>query len=287
MIAPVNRYVLLFGFLMSELILVSIPFVIFFIIAYILFPINIFFLLLVILGFLCIAIIFGCIGLILGILIITKEGILVDFINNLSENNFYGALALLHPKLKEAVAYVGLLLCATYMVIGFLQLQRAQSLAEDSAIARGHESKQLLVKPTLGNLVLWRSVYIHDNRIYVDAIRVGLFSANKVFNGSSVEKFSLYNDLPGLVAGSTLHTDIERFIKFSDGYVAFDPKQENVLGDIRYSMLPVSPQPLWGIVIDPEQPQQHADYRFFRDKSRAVRQKFFNLLAGNCAAVDC
>ena len=75
MIAPVNRYVLLFGFLMSELILVSIPFAIFFIIAYILFPINIFFLLLVILGFLCLAIIFGCIGLIMGILLITKEGI--------------------------------------------------------------------------------------------------------------------------------------------------------------------------------------------------------------------
>jgi len=75
MVAPVNRYVLLFGFLISELILVSIPFVFFFILAYILFPIYISYLFLVLVGFLSLAIIFGCIGLIMGILVITKEGI--------------------------------------------------------------------------------------------------------------------------------------------------------------------------------------------------------------------
>jgi len=75
MVAPINRYVLLFGFLIAEMILVSIPFIVFFIIAYILFPINIFYLFLVIFSFLSISILFGCLGLILGILIITKEGL--------------------------------------------------------------------------------------------------------------------------------------------------------------------------------------------------------------------
>jgi len=75
MVAPVNRYVLLFGFLIAEIILISIPFIFFFIIAYILFPINIFYLFLVILSFLALATLFGSLGLILGILIITKEGI--------------------------------------------------------------------------------------------------------------------------------------------------------------------------------------------------------------------
>ncbi len=75
MVAPVNRYVLLFGFLISEIILISIPFIFFFIFAFILFPINIFYLFLVILSFIALAILFGSIGLILGILIITKEGI--------------------------------------------------------------------------------------------------------------------------------------------------------------------------------------------------------------------
>ena len=75
MVAPVNRYILLFGFLISEIILLSIPFILFFIIAYILFPISIFYLFLVVLSFIALAILFGCLGLILGILIITKEGI--------------------------------------------------------------------------------------------------------------------------------------------------------------------------------------------------------------------
>jgi ABC-type polysaccharide/polyol phosphate export permease len=79
LVAPINRYALLFGFLISEMILISIAFSVFFIIAAILFPINIFYLLLVFLLFLCSAIIFGSIGLISGILIIAKEGILRVF----------------------------------------------------------------------------------------------------------------------------------------------------------------------------------------------------------------
>ena len=75
MVAPINRYVLLFGFLIAEMILVSIPFILFFIIAYIIFPINILYLFLVILSFLSISILFGCLGLILGMLVITKEGL--------------------------------------------------------------------------------------------------------------------------------------------------------------------------------------------------------------------
>ncbi|MFX0048772.1 MAG: ABC transporter permease [Candidatus Hermodarchaeota archaeon] len=74
-VAPINRYVLLFGFLIAEMILISIPFIFFFIMAYILFPISIINLFLVILSFLSISILFGCLGLILGILIITKEGL--------------------------------------------------------------------------------------------------------------------------------------------------------------------------------------------------------------------
>ena len=74
LVAPINRYVLLFGYLISEMILISIAFSAFFIIAVILFPVNIFYLLLIFLLFLCSAIIFGSIGLIVGILIITKEG---------------------------------------------------------------------------------------------------------------------------------------------------------------------------------------------------------------------
>ena len=176
------------------------------------------------------------------------------------------------------VAFAGLVLCMMYLGMGFVQLQRAEQVAEELRDKRGHLAMQSVVKPTLANLLLWRSVYIHEDRIYVDAIRVGLFDAGRVIEGESVARFSLEKDLPQLDESSVLYRDIVRFLSFSDGYVALDPMQANVLGDIRYSMLPVSARPLWGIVIDPDRPQVHADYQFFRDSSPSVRETFLNLL---------
>lgn len=75
MVAPINRYVLLFGILTSEMILISIPFIGFFIIAFIFYQIPLINLLLVIVMFLCTAIFFGSLGLIVGVLVVTKEGI--------------------------------------------------------------------------------------------------------------------------------------------------------------------------------------------------------------------
>ena len=187
---------------------------------------------------------------------------------------------------QRQVAAAGLLLCTVYLGLGFVQLQRAEQVAEALRDQRGHTAMQSVVKPTLANLVLWRSVYVHDNplhgeRIHADAIRVGLFTSGKVIEGESVARFTLDINLPQLDEMSVLYGDILRFQKFSDGYVAFDPLQGNVLGDIRYSMLPTSVRPLWGIVIDRKQPQAHADYRFFRDSSPSVRETFFRLLFDN------
>jgi len=176
------------------------------------------------------------------------------------------------------VAFAGLVLCMMYLGMGVVQLQRAEQVAEELRDTRGHLAIQSVVKPTLGNLVLWRSVYIHEDRIHVDAIRVGLLEAGRVIEGESVARFSFDKDMPQLDESSVLYRDIVRFQLFSDGYVALDPMQANVLGDIRYSMLPVSARPLWGIVIDPDNPQVHADYRFFRDSGPSVRETFLNLL---------
>jgi len=185
------------------------------------------------------------------------------------------------------VAVTGLVLSLMYLGLGFVQLQRAQDMTHALVSARQHTAEQLLVKPTLGNLLLWRSVYIHDDRIYVDAVRVGLVSNSQIYEGESVLHFKQERDLPDLDHTSALHDDIQRFVTFSDGFVAFDPGQENVLGDIRYSMLPNNTKPLWGIVINSEQPEVHADYRFFRDGRKSVRQTFVNMLLGDCAGVEC
>ena len=75
-----------------------------------------------------------------------------------------------------------------------------------------------------------------------------------------------------------LYGDIERFTAFSEGYVALQRGGSYLLGDIRYSMLPNSADPLWGIVFDPARPGAHADYRFFRDYAPGTRQAFLDML---------
>lgn len=192
----------------------------------------------------------------------------------------FTALCLGLWKKSQKVAVAGLIFCLAYLSFGFLQHQRAENVAVRLITERGHTAIQQVVKPTLGNLVLWRSVYATEQEIYIDAVRVGLFSDDQVFKGESLPGFSIENDLPELDRASTLYSDIQRFVRFSNNYVAFDPTRENVIGDIRYSMLPISANPLWGLQIDLQNPDQHAEYRFFRKNDKETRQAYVDLMFG-------
>ena len=137
----------------------------------------------------------------------------------------------------------------------------------------------MLVKPTLANLVLWRSVYRSGDVFHVDAIRVGLGS-ERIYPGSSAELFTLERGLPDLPRESVLARDIERFYRLSDDFVVSDPGRDNVLIDVRDSMLPTSVAPMWGIEFDPALPAQHAAFRVYRDRSENLREAFMAMLLG-------
>src|SRR5688572_15614791 len=70
-------------------------------------------------------------------------------------------------------AGVAVLLVLVYLGFGWLQRERAEALVERAARDRGHTIARHEVKPTLGNLVLWRSVYLTGKDYVVDAPRVG------------------------------------------------------------------------------------------------------------------
>ncbi|MCW8899835.1 MAG: metal-dependent hydrolase [Gammaproteobacteria bacterium] len=176
------------------------------------------------------------------------------------------------------IAQVGLVISFSYMLLGVVQHHRAQSVADELAKSRGHIAIQHVVKPTMANNLLWRSVYITDSHIYVDAIRLGLFSKDKIYSGDSAEKFIVTEHLSAQELKSVLNEDIKRFTRFSSGYVAIDKTQPDVIGDLRYSMLPTSVKPLWGIVINKEKLDEHAEYKFFRDNSPHIREQFINML---------
>lgn len=183
--------------------------------------------------------------------------------------------------LKNArIPLIALHLCGLYLVLGLVQLNRAHDVAEELAYTRGHVVKKMVLKPSLGNILLWRSTYIANDVIYVDAIRVG-FIENKVYPGEWVALYKPENMKTDIPEYTRLHQDILRFEKFSDGFIALDPERKNLLGDIRYSMLPNSVKPLWGITLDKSRLYEHAPYNFYRDISSKDRQRFLAMLVGN------
>jgi inner membrane protein len=180
---------------------------------------------------------------------------------------------------KPGSARVGLALAGAYLLLGLWQHHNALEFARELAAQRGHDVQRILVKPTLANLILWRSVYQSGDVFHVDAIRVGPGS-NRFYPGGPARVFVIKRDLPDLSQDSVLMRDIERFYRLSKGFVVPDPGRDNVLIDVRYSMLPTSITPMWGIDFNLASPTQHAKFRIYRDRSENMRETFVAMLLG-------
>ncbi len=180
---------------------------------------------------------------------------------------------------KPLAPGVGLTLAGSYLMLGLWQHQGALQSAFELAERRNHDVQRIIVKPTLANLVLWRSVYQSNDRFYVDAIRVGLFS-NRIYAGETIEKFKFQRDLPHIDQASTLSNDVLRFSKLADGYVVPDPSRDKVLIDVRYSMLPNGVYPMWGIDLNTASVSEHAKFKVYRDRPENARDLFLAMLLG-------
>jgi len=194
-------------------------------------------------------------------------------------------LALLVPLLiglvrrKPALTRFALLIAAAGLSIGWIQKERTEELASQLASSREHVPERHLVKPTLANMVLWRSVYEYQGRIYVDAVRVGVPGSGRIFAGESSPRIDPHRDL-ALPPGSRAQQDLLRFKRFTDGWMVRHPLRSELVGDARYAMLPTSIEPLWGIVIDTAAPDEPVKFETGRHLSNEVRTRFMDMLLG-------
>ncbi len=189
------------------------------------------------------------------------------------------ALVLALGRAAAPAARMGLVVAGAYLLLGAVQHERAAAVAAQLAAQRGHEVERRLVKPTLGNLVLWRSVYQADGRLHVDGIRVGV-ADTRIYEGASVAVFDPGTAASPVPADSVQGEDIRRFEDFSEGYIYLDPARTHVVGDARYALLPDRLGPLWGIRLDPRAPHRHADYEVYRAMDAADRRRFIDMLLG-------
>tara|TARA_B100001287_G_scaffold94998_1_gene79846 strand:+ start:329 stop:1342 length:1014 start_codon:yes stop_codon:yes gene_type:complete len=168
-----------------------------------------------------------------------------------------------------------------YLSLGFVQYERALTAAKELANKRGHNPERLTLKPSFGNLILWKSIYQHKETFYVDAIRTA--HSSTWCKGESIRIFDYQYHLPGLDNESQQKQDIERFRWFSQNYLGYD-KERNIVTDVRYSMIPNQISPMWGLVIDSSRGKnEHAIWWTSRSLDQSQIDLFKNMLTGrNC-----
>ncbi len=158
---------------------------------------------------------------------------------------------------KHVYTVAGISWVFAYLLLGVIQMLRAEDAALELTTQRGHEPGRLTLKASFGNLLVWKSIYEDNGTYYVDGIRV---AASKTHcGGVTIPKLNLARDFPYLDPASQQAKDIERFRWFSDDYLA--PWGRHGITDIRYSMIPNEVEAMWGITLNPKaQPTQYVTW---------------------------
>ena len=125
---------------------------------------------------------------------------------------------------------------------------------------------------------MWKSIYQHEEKYYVDAIRT--VQSSTWCLGESVRVFDYQRHLPDLKQDSQQRKDIERFRWFSQDYLGFD-EEKNLVTDVRYSMIPNQIAPMWGLAIDIQRGvDEHAIWWTSRGLENSQLDLFKDMLSG-------
>lgn len=185
-------------------------------------------------------------------------------------------------KRRPFFAQLGIVWMLSYLVIGFVQKERAEILGKQLAFDRGHILINLEAKPSFGNLVLWKIIYETENNYFVDAARLGI--KEYLIPGKSLEKLNLKKHFPKLNRESQQAKDIDRFREFSMGYLALDPNHINRIIDSRYSMIPNEIEPIWSIELAPSPTHnvsQHVSFITNRSNSQQKLRQLITMIKGD------
>ena len=164
-------------------------------------------------------------------------------------------------------ARIGLIWALLYLGAGWFQHQGAREIAVKLATSRGHAPLRFEIKPSFGNILVWKSIYETKDKFFIDAVRAGI--APKVYEGTSVSKLNLEQDFLWLNPNSQQARDIDRFNHFSDGFSAVDPTNPNRIIDVRYSFVPNEVSALFSIELALDAGlTKHVRYQTHREQAR-------------------
>lgn len=176
-------------------------------------------------------------------------------------------------------ARVALAFAMCYWATGYLQRELVTAQVYKTAEARGHSIKKIEVKPALANILLWRGQYTHKNTMYVDAYHSSPWRGFVRYDGDSYPLFQPNYQFFKKI-GKTQMRDLDYFAFFSDGWVAEFPKDSGTVSDMRFSTLPNTLQPLWGIRFHPEDKDRHITRISTRIREEGDVQMLWQMVLG-------
>ncbi|NKB45535.1 MAG: metal-dependent hydrolase [Alphaproteobacteria bacterium] len=183
-------------------------------------------------------------------------------------------------KQNRVFAGAALLWVGVYVSTGTIQHSAAITAGEEIAASRGHVPLRLEAKPSFANILVWKTIYELEDRFHVDAVKVG--TSPQHFTGTSIPKLDLSRDVPWLEPGTQQAIDIQRFVDFSNGFVAVDPDIPNRVIDIRYSFVPNEIDPLWSVnVVTEAESNAHATYQTHRENPRQSFGRLWQMLTSD------
>jgi inner membrane protein len=153
-------------------------------------------------------------------------------------------------KNKKIYSQIALAWALLYLTTGLIIHNEIKKRAMILAESRNHKIESLSVKPTLGNLMLWKTIYEYDGYFYTDGIRI--FPSKKIIQGTKIKKLNINHDLTWLNHNSQQAIDLNRFNWFSSNHLAVSKSNPNLIIDARYSILPNEISGLWGIELKKE-----------------------------------
>ena len=178
---------------------------------------------------------------------------------------------------QSAVAF-GLALL--YMGVGGVQHYRASFVQRELAALRGTEIARGRVMPTPLNLLLWRSVYEADGRLYSDAVRVPFIGATTVQLGASTPLVTLETLEAAAPMSASTRNAVERFSWFADGYTARDATGDEFIGDMRYALDPGEFASLWALRLPPPESGEPAHMVHMQRARGAALRRMWEAVCG-------
>lgn len=167
-----------------------------------------------------------------------------------------------------------------YLGFGAVQNARAEQALTAWADERDITIERTVAKPGFANVILWRGLVDDGDRFHLVAIRNLPGTPTRVWPSGSVARFSI----DAVDSDTRLGYDLDRFEHFSSRwlfrYRDYDEDGRWFVGDFRYAIDPGSQRPLWGVMIDPDDPRSPARYTTPRRVTDKERERFFDRLLG-------